>query len=272
MRWEDSHLSDQELVLAADDENSPERERQVEAHLANCRACRARKQEIADALAAFVRFHEGNFEASIPPAAGPRFLLQAQLAELVAGSPEPVAAMFRWHLVETRPSCGLGLFAQQLTLAIFFTRRPVPHGPEQLSRVVPISVPKASITPGAAILLDREGVCAATVAKNRPVPIPLQRKVFEEYGITGAEARAYEVDYLITPALGGADDIHNLWPQSYSATVWNAQVKDALEDRLRDLVCAGKLDLVTAQRDISGNWIAAYKRYFNTNQPIEMDR
>jgi hypothetical protein len=80
------------------------------------------------------------------------------------------------------------------------------------------------------------------------------------------------VDYLITPALGGADDIHNLWPQSYSATVWNAQVKDALEDRLRDLVCEGKLDLATAQRDISGNWIAAYKRYFNTDRPVEMPR
>ena len=271
MRWEDSHLSDQELVLAADDENPPERERQVEAHLASCRACRARKQEIADALAAFVRFHEGNFEASIPPAAEPRFLLQSQLAELAVARQNPWRRCFdsiSWR----RPLVQIVAVCAAVALAIFFSRRPVPGGPEQLSRVVPISVPKASITPGAAILLDREGVCAATVANNRPVPIPLQRKVFEEYGITGAEARAYEVDYLITPALGGADDIHNLWPQSYSATVWNAQVKDALEDRLRDLVCAGKLDLATAQRDISGNWIAAYKRYFNTNQPIEMDR
>ena len=49
------------------------------------------------------------------------------------------------------------------------------------------------------------------------------------------------MDYLITPALGGADDIHNLWPESSSATVWNAQVKDALEDHLRNLVCDGDL-------------------------------
>jgi hypothetical protein len=99
--------------------------------------------------------------------------------------------------------------------------------------------------------------------------VSLQRRVFEEYGIPGAEPRAYEVDYLITPALGGADDIRNLWPQSYSSAVWNARVKDALEDRLHDLVCGGNLDLVAAQRDISSDWIAAYKKYFQTDKPLE---
>lgn len=46
--------------------------------------------------------------------------------------------------------------------------------------------------------------------------------------------------------------------ESRSATVWNAQVKDALEDRLWELVCNGQLDLATAQREIAGNWIEAY--------------
>jgi hypothetical protein len=63
--------------------------------------------------------------------------------------------------------------------------------------------------------------------------------------------KAYEVDYLVTPALGGSDDIHNLWPHSYSATAWNAEVKDALEDRLRGMVCDGSLDLTEAQREIA---------------------
>ena len=103
---------------------------------------------------------------------------------------------------------------------------------------------------------------------NKAVPVALQRKVFEEYGISGAEPRGYEVDYLITPALGGADDIHNLWPQSYSATIWNARVKDALEDRLHELVCRGDVDLTTAQREISRDWISAYKKYFHTDRPL----
>jgi hypothetical protein len=44
-------------------------------------------------------------------------------------------------------------------------------------------------------------------------------------------------------------------------------VKDELEDRLRELVCGGRLDLAEAQRDISTDWIAAYKKYFRTGQP-----
>jgi hypothetical protein len=79
---------------------------------------------------------------------------------------------------------------------------------------------------------------------------------------------AYEVYYLITPELGGANDIRNLRPEPYFTTVWNARVKDALEDHLRDMVCQGDLDLVTAQHDLSTDWIAAYKKYFNTDRPL----
>jgi hypothetical protein len=32
-----------------------------------------------------------------------------------------------------------------------------------------------------------------------------------------------------TPAVAGADDIHNLWPESNASTVWDAEVKDELE-------------------------------------------
>ena len=133
-----------------------------------------------------------------------------------------------------------------------------------------VSIPDSRLTPGAALLETRQTVCAQENIKNKMVPVALQRRVFEEYGIARAEPRAYEVDYLVTPALGGADDIHNLWPHSYSATVWNAQVKDALEDRLREMVCDGSLDLAQAQREIATNWIAAYKKYFHTDQPLQI--
>jgi hypothetical protein len=35
------------------------------------------------------------------------------------------------------------------------------------------------------------------------------------------------------------------------------------------MVCDGSLDLTEAQREIAGNWIAAYKKYFHTDQPLE---
>jgi hypothetical protein len=34
------------------------------------------------------------------------------------------------------------------------------------------------------------------------------------------------------------------------------------------MVCAGKVDLSTAQKDIASDWIAAYKKYFHTDAPL----
>jgi hypothetical protein len=133
---------------------------------------------------------------------------------------------------------------------------------------VPMSFPATDLTPGVALSETRDQVCRANEGKNRDVPAALRHKVFALYGMPGADPRSYEVDYLITPALGGAEDIGNLWPQSFSATMWNARVKDALEDRLRELVCTGDVDLRTAQREISTDWIAAYKKYFHTDKPL----
>ena len=45
--------------------------------------------------------------------------------------------------------------------------------------------------------------------------------------------------------------------------------KDALENRLHQLVCQNKIDLATAQRDLATDWISAYKKYFHTYWPIE---
>jgi hypothetical protein len=41
----------------------------------------------------------------------------------------------------------------------------------------------------------------------------------------------------------------------------NAYVKDKVENKLHELVCAGKLLLAQAQREIASNWVEAYKTY-----------
>src|SRR5262249_27451616 len=104
--------------------------------------------------------------------------------------------------------------------------------------------------------------------KNRDVSPMMRRAVFDKYGLSGARTADYEVDYLITPELGGSDDIQNLWPEPYSAPIWNAYVKDQLEDRLHEMVCAGQIDLTTAQHAIATDWVGAYKQYFRTQQPV----
>jgi hypothetical protein len=258
MPTQDSHLTDQELLLAADGELPPARAVQVSAHLSECWVCRARKQEIEQAIVDFIRLHRGELDPLLPPAAGPRSLLKTRLAE-IASVPQPGNRSFQ--LFDWKHAAAALLFFGMVAVGYHLW----PAAP--LSRQ--ISLPEPRLTPGAVAIVDRDQVCNSVRPKNRAVPASVRRKVFEEYGISGTEPRAYEVDYLISPALGGADDIRNLWPQSYSATAWNAYVKDALEDRLRELVCSGQLDLASAQRDISSDWIAAYRKYFHTDKPLE---
>ncbi len=261
-----SHLTDEELLLAADGELPPSRTVEAAAHLAECWPCRARKQEIEEAIVDFVRLHRGRLDPLLPSAAGPRALLKAQLAEMSSQTQQK-----QWLLAATwRYAAALLLLAVAIAGGYHYWNAGRPALPWRASRQT--ALPQPSLTPGAVATVDREQVCRSAWPKNRGVPLPLQRKVFEEYGIESPEPRAYEVDYLITPALGGADDIRNLWPQSYSDNTWNARVKDTLEDHLRDLVCSGQLDLATAQRDISSDWIAAYQKYFHTKKPLETAR
>jgi hypothetical protein len=263
MLSQESHLSDQELILAVDGELSARDAGRAQSHLAACWACRARKQEIEATIGDIVRLHRRNLDGELPPADGSRALLKAQLSQLAETQQSywlqwlrPVSLRFSAAIVAS----ALSLFAIAYAVVHLRMERPT-------ARMVVLAVPDPSLTPGATVLVSRGEVCSQSNTKNKAVPVALRRRVFDEYGIRSAEPNAYEVDYLITPALGGADDIHNLWPQSYASTVWNAQVKDALEDHLRDLVCAGDLDLATAQREIATNWIETYKKYFHTDQP-----
>ena len=113
-----------------------------------------------------------------------------------------------------------------------------------------------------------DDVCGTALAGGPVVASQVPRQVFEAYGVDYRRAGDYELDFLITPELGGASDASNLWPQPYRSVTWNAYVKDELERHLRRLVCQGALDLATAQQELAGDWIAAYKRRFNTERPL----
>jgi hypothetical protein len=129
-------------------------------------------------------------------------------------------------------------------------------------------VPDPYLTPGEAAVVSRTAVCQANLQAGQQIPEALRRAVLEEYGVKDSPQSAYEIDFLITPELGGSASIRNLWPQPYGPRAWNAHVKDALEQRLHDMVCQGDLDLSTAQREISSNWVDAYKKYLRTDNPM----
>lgn len=258
MTQDDSHLSDETLLRDIDGELKRREERRVRAHLEVCWSCRTRRSELECAIADFVHVHQQRVVENLPPAEGPRALLKARIAELSRSVRWPPTPELAWSL-------GLLLL---LMLGWASLRLDIVRGrPRSHSAIVVL--PDSRLTPGATVLANRGAVCAQPDTKNKAVPAALRKQVFDEYGIAGADPSLYEVDYLVTPALGGADDIHNLWPHSYIATDWNARVKDELEDHLRDLVCQGRLDLAAAQQEIATDWIAAYKKYFRTDRPLE---
>ncbi len=200
------------------------------AHIIFCRACRARASELETAMAEYARTYHSALgpEAARVPAYWP--LPAAALIALAA------LATFLWHYQST------DLVRQG-------------------------AIPRGDLTPGAVRFIDRANACL--LSDNVPgIPDALKRQVLKEYGISEARADAYEIDFLITPALGGSDNVRNLWPEPYFHTSWNAHVKDALEDHFHTMVCSGKMDLPTAQREIAQNWVAAYQKYFHTKAPL----
>jgi hypothetical protein len=245
MGYQDPHISDKDLLLALDGEQTATRMAKIRAHLAGCWACRERSDEIERTIHTFVRTYYQSVEGP-PPADGPRALLKVRLGNLATRT-QPPGIFWRSSLVAL-----LAAFAIVRVEWIYRQQ----------------SVPNPRLTPGATRLITREKVCQVPT-ESPTISASLAKQVFEEYGISRPRPHAYEVDFLITPELGGSDDIRNIWPQPYSGDEWNAHVKDALEEHLHVMVCAGRLDLTAAQRDMVHDWVSAYKRYFHTEHPLK---
>lgn len=123
-------------------------------------------------------------------------------------------------------------------------------------------LPDPALTPGVTRQVSMQELCRRGSSKDaRHVTAAAKRQVLEVYGIVNPGRGEYEIDHLISLELGGANDVKNLWPQSFVTQPWNAHKKDRLENRLHALVCRGLLPLEHAQREIATDWIKAYRKY-----------
>jgi hypothetical protein len=133
-------------------------------------------------------------------------------------------------------------------------------------------IPDPQLTPGAVLTTDTSAICQPGYTKSvRHTSGRLKGEVYREYGIDRRGGH-YEVDHLISLELGGADVRENLWPQSYDTQPWNASVKDQLENFLHAEVCAGRMPIEQAQREIATDWIATYRKYLGEPAPMERRR
>ncbi|MGB8885795.1 MAG: zf-HC2 domain-containing protein [Candidatus Korobacteraceae bacterium] len=259
-----THLSDEELLRLADGELSSRRAARVNAHLAGCWDCRARLRQFEGTIANFVDLHHATVDSRIPSATGPRALLSARLAEASA-SPRQHSWAEAWRRAFARQNLGYAAAAMFIVLASVLAFDHLASRPG--SAMQPI--PDRHLTPGVSRPVSTSEVCTETYSDDAAVvPAAVKQRVFQEYGMA-PQSTNYELDYLISPQLGGTDDVRNLWPEPAAASAWNARDKDALENRLHQLVCQNKIDLSTAQRDLATDWISAYKKYFHTDRPIE---
>jgi len=263
----DDHLSETELIRFADGETSAEESRLFADHLETCAGCRAgfaEMQHVSEKIRGLNRDTAVGSPVTSPGEA--RSLLKTRLIQARDTSSEPFSVR---ALGVTRTKLFSDYFYGAVAaagIAAIFLFVPGLH---RSVADTAVSLPNRALTPGMTRPVNVQEMCTTGDEDLDPeVPYSTQKAVFTEYGISiDHSAKDFQVDYLISPQLGGTDDVRNLWPQSYKETTWNAHAKDKLERHLYQLVCEKKIDLTDAQHEIATNWIAAYQKYFRTSRP-----
>jgi hypothetical protein len=253
---EPGHLSDEDILLVLDGESSRRLARTAQAHLAACWECRSRMGELEGTIEAFVSLHRRALDPELPEPKGPTALLRARLAEAAAEKSSFTPLPFLRLPIFARAFAYLfaAVFVAGAGGLLFLKHHPITSANR--------TTPDPRLTPGATRPVSLGDVCSMRHEEVvRDVSGSLRQQVFREYGIVNPRPEDYEVDYLIAPGLGGTEDIRNLWPEPSTSSTWNARRKDALEERLHQLVCDGELDLQTAQKAIATDWITAYEKY-----------
>jgi hypothetical protein len=254
-----SHPSDGLLLRAIDLELAPQQATEVDSHLASCDRCRCRRERL-ESMSADLRSIAG---AKGDDAAGRAADLRRRLIAKMAAAP---ASRTSWSLLSTARTAALVAAIVGLT-GVLLLRGPLHWGRASTS-IEAAARPIHALTPGAVEPIALADICAGRTPLREAVSADVRQAILHDYGMENLRPEEYELDYLITPELGGSSDRKNLWPEQYESRVWNARVKDDPERLLPALVCQGSLDLATAQRDIATDWIAAYQKYFHTDQPI----
>jgi hypothetical protein len=246
-----SHVSDLKLQMFEDHELNDTETARIQNHIAACLGCRMRHDQLRKTIVRFDAAHRTRFHQIGESKNASRAALRARMA---AAGLRPTAAAWKYPVFA-------GCVGLSFLLVVAFVFLQVRDDTARL-------LPNPKITPGAIRDVTKWQVCVPRASSTTPpVSAAMGQTIFAEYGIGDPRPGGYELDHLIDPELGGSEDARNLWPQPYSA-VWNARVKDALEQHLHDLVCSDQISLSTAQQDVAHDWIAAYRKYFHTDKPI----
>lgn len=84
------------------------------------------------------------------------------------------------------------------------------------------------------------------------------RKVSDH--LPARQSHCCEIDHAFPLELGGANVIENLWAESWDKPYGARQKDHQAENKLRKLVCAGKMTLYEARICISSDWVACGRK------------
>jgi hypothetical protein len=252
--------------MALDRELSALHDQALRHHLRGCEDCRSRLSALEAAANETVRLTRQDTAGHDVAITVLRARIQQRMSELRSECDR--STLFR--LARLSGSVPLfarvGMAAALLVLLGWFVRLDDAGVPGSSVRAQ--SLPDERLTPGATANISVADLCSGAAPARTIVPMPVRQQVLQQYRMEHVPPSEYELDYLITPELGGIGDPRNLWPERYDSGPWNAHIKDDLERLLSRLVCDGSIDLAVAQREIAANWIDAYKKHFGTNRPI----
>lgn len=126
-------------------------------------------------------------------------------------------------------------------------------------------MPDPACTPGSVGSTDVNTVCAPKFASTRRPAArytdPAKTTAMLAYRMIPGDRKRIEYDHLVPLALGGSNDVSNLWPQiSDLSLVDERNSKDGVEQRVWNAVCRDrKVGLVAAQEAMARNWMSAEK-------------
>lgn len=256
------HLQDDVALLFLQGELHADATCRVEEHLSLCAACR---EKVTVLRSVDEQLTAPPIRQALPDASAARARLAVSLIPA-----EPTHGL-AWIAAFMHPTLFFRIAAVAALCVVAATYRQATRPLQDLMATYEETGPKPdhTLTPGSANALSVAQVCERSDDDLDPkVPVETQQAVFRAYRLDARRAKAYQVDYLINPQLGGDSSLQNLWPEPYHATVWNATAKDALETRLHGMVCNGQIGLQSAQQELATDWIAAYKKYFHAARPV----
>src|SRR5579872_6703946 len=152
---ENVHLSDRDLIMAADGELPGRRKAEIEAHLHACWSCRERMQSVESGISEFVRARNRELNDRLPSGDGPRALLRARLAQasLRKSSLNPIRRLV--------PAAAVFICVLAV-IAIKFGATVNAEGPK----------PKAGLTPGETRPITLDEICRNPQGEVAAVNIP----------------------------------------------------------------------------------------------------